>query len=601
MSSSFDKDFGRQFEPVEETMVLGDLAARLVERYAPGAPEIAKEHRLRISDPTGDEWEYPVRGEVMIGRAPDNHITLNDRAVSRHHLALNTDGALYWFQDMNSGNGTQVNGEFMQEGWLIGGEEMIVGNSRLYFLLPDREIEAPEDLVEALSNQGLPVPAVSLDAAAATDAPKVPSGNPEVQNSSAAAETPAQNTSWLIGFVFIVGLICASVAGLWLYRKNQKAKDIEKPIVRPLSPLEKAITLVGQAEILLKQKKWLEADKIFRQAMTMLPEKEPFRITVSARARDVIKELRANEHYEKAHNLYHYKFNVKAALRHIQQIPEKTDIYPKAMRLRTLIRKKELDTQLSMASLLVEANKKDDAVAKVKSVLEMDPTYGAAQSLLKKMQESSVVQNTPLPPPEVRPKKVRRRTSSTTSLQQGLEYYRNGELTRSIIFFRRQESAASRRSDRQRARQYRRQVQSYQSGWEQGVRAANNGSLGRAVSLLTQAYRADQSLGGNFSSAIGKRLSAVLYQRGKQSQSRGNYNQAAQDYKNARSYDSRNTQAHLALQSLRQKAKALLEEGEVLIGVSNNDARSKILQAQRLLSSSDPLYRKASQLLNRAQ
>lgn len=599
MSSSFDKDFGRRFEPVEETMVLGDLASRLTERYPPDAPEIAKEHRLRIVDPTGDEWEYPVRGEVMIGRAPDNHITLNDRAVSRHHLALNTDGSLYWFQDMNSGNGTQVNGEFMQEGWLVGAEEIVVGNSRLYFLLPETDATpAPGESVSA----GLSLSA-SLDRVPQVDEPL--SGIPNVSAPTEIPGTPdsgASGTSWLLGFVFFVGLLCAGVAGLWLYRKHQKPKDIEKPIVRAISPKEKATTLLEQAELFLKQKKWLEADKMFRQALTLLPDKSALRMTIAARAQEATRELQAIENLEKAKNLYHYRFKIKAALQHLDKISAKTDIYAQASALRNLIRRKELDTQLSMAGLLMEANKKDDAIAKVKSVLAMDPNYDAAQSLLKKL-SSQPVADVPVAPIDPKPTKPRRRARSVgaVSLQQGLGYYRNGDFTQAIIFFRRQESAGASRRDRQRAGQYRRYVQSYQSGWSQGVRAVQSSNWSRAVTLLSQAYQADQSLGSVFSSQIGMRLSQALYQRGKQYQNRGNYAQAAQDYKKATTYHAKNSQAHVALQSLRQKAKSLLEEGEVLIGVSNNDARTKIRQAQGLLSTTDPLYRKASQLLSRAQ
>ena len=125
--SSFDRDFGgHNFEPVEKTVLLDDMAAQLLERRPPGDPELANEYRILVVDPAGQEWEYPIRGEVLLGRSEENQIMIEDRAVSRHHLAINTDGKLFWFQDLNSGNGTQLNGEYVQEGWLTGGEEIII-------------------------------------------------------------------------------------------------------------------------------------------------------------------------------------------------------------------------------------------------------------------------------------------------------------------------------------------------------------------------------------------------------------------------------------------------------------------------------------------
>lgn len=116
-----------------------------------------------------------------------------------------------------------------------------------------------------------------------------------------------------------------------------------------------------------------------------------------------------------------------------------------------------------------------------------------------------------------------------------------------------------------------------------------------------KAYRADASLGGNQRRKMKRLLSKLYLKRGQQRQRSGSYSRAARDFKRATQYNSKNTRAYIALKSLRRKAKALLEEGEVLIGVSNSEARKKINQAKRLLSTSDALYRKANRLLSRTQ
>ena len=54
---------------------------------------------------------HPVRGAtITIGRHPDNQIVLDDAMVSRHHARLTWQGDGYVVQDLDSANGTWVNG-----------------------------------------------------------------------------------------------------------------------------------------------------------------------------------------------------------------------------------------------------------------------------------------------------------------------------------------------------------------------------------------------------------------------------------------------------------------------------------------------------------
>ncbi len=597
--SSFDKDFGRQFEPVEQTMVLGEIASKLMERYAPGDPEVAQEHRLRIIDPNGEEWEYPVHSEVMIGRAPDNHITLNDRSVSRHHVALNTDGTLYWFQDLKSGNGTQVNNEFMQEGWLTGGEEIVIGNSRLYFLLPD--VDAPPELVTAMGESE--ASEVPEEEAAQEEEFELSQQEHNEDSRIELAMDASGGARWIVAFVLFVGLIGASLAGLWIYRKNRKKKEennSNKTVEK--TPIQKAIALLSDGEKMLEKRKWLRADQMFRQAASMLPEGDKLRSTILARAKVASQEIKAASDYKRAYRLYRYnRLNsysydkTKKALQLIRRIPKTSAVYSKASRLLSLFRHNELEPRLKIASLHLAAQKKEKALAEVKKILVLDPFYTKARVMLKKLNTQNKVV-----PPRVAPRRRYRRTSNA-SLSTGLRYYRRGQITKSIIFFRRQESAARSHWTRRKAQRYRRYAQAYQRGWSRGRGAARRGRTSRAITHLLRAYRADRALGGNQHSKMSRLLSDLYYRRGQRRRRRGQYSRAARDFKNSTRYNSRNTKAYLALKSLRKKAKALMEEGEVLIGVSNSEARKKIQQAKRLLSPSDPLYRKANRLLGRVQ
>jgi len=55
-------------------------------------------------------------GTIRIGRSRDNHIQLKDTYVSRRHLRLLRKKAKYFIQDLESKNGTFVDGEPISPG-----------------------------------------------------------------------------------------------------------------------------------------------------------------------------------------------------------------------------------------------------------------------------------------------------------------------------------------------------------------------------------------------------------------------------------------------------------------------------------------------------
>jgi pSer/pThr/pTyr-binding forkhead associated (FHA) protein len=63
---------------------------------------------------------YPVTYElvgdiVMIGRAPLNQIVIDHPTVSAQHAVLLRTGDFYSLKDLNSTNGTQINGDFVTD------------------------------------------------------------------------------------------------------------------------------------------------------------------------------------------------------------------------------------------------------------------------------------------------------------------------------------------------------------------------------------------------------------------------------------------------------------------------------------------------------
>jgi hypothetical protein len=79
-----------------------------------------------------------VRHEIdkrrfVIGRSKDCDIQLADPNVSRRHAELRQEGSAYWLIDLDSTNGSQVNGHRTARAKLESGDTITVGSTELVF------------------------------------------------------------------------------------------------------------------------------------------------------------------------------------------------------------------------------------------------------------------------------------------------------------------------------------------------------------------------------------------------------------------------------------------------------------------------------------
>jgi pSer/pThr/pTyr-binding forkhead associated (FHA) protein len=68
------------------------------------------------------------RDIVIIGRSPLNQIVIDHSTVSAQHAVLLKTGASYSLKDLNSTNGTQVNGDFVTDAELKDGDTIRFGS-----------------------------------------------------------------------------------------------------------------------------------------------------------------------------------------------------------------------------------------------------------------------------------------------------------------------------------------------------------------------------------------------------------------------------------------------------------------------------------------
>jgi len=91
--------------------------------------------------------EYNMSKErYTVGRLPDNDIRIDNAAVSGHHALIINILNDSFLEDLNSTNGTYVNGKIIKKHALQHGDVITVGHHALRFI--DGETEEPEDEFE---------------------------------------------------------------------------------------------------------------------------------------------------------------------------------------------------------------------------------------------------------------------------------------------------------------------------------------------------------------------------------------------------------------------------------------------------------------------
>jgi len=93
--------------------------------------------KLVIRNGGFDGMEYLLAGEeTLIGRNPTTDVTLLDENISREHalILFDAEADAYTIEDLQSTNGTKVNGKGIRSHALQPGDEIQVGHTKFQFV-----------------------------------------------------------------------------------------------------------------------------------------------------------------------------------------------------------------------------------------------------------------------------------------------------------------------------------------------------------------------------------------------------------------------------------------------------------------------------------
>jgi pSer/pThr/pTyr-binding forkhead associated (FHA) protein len=100
--------------------------------------------RLRVMSGGQLVVEHALRtGRMMIGRAADADLQIDDRTISRHHCQIISNEYLSVIQDLNSTNGVYIKDRRVRRHNLSDGDVVVLGSFQLRYL-DEREGEQPD-------------------------------------------------------------------------------------------------------------------------------------------------------------------------------------------------------------------------------------------------------------------------------------------------------------------------------------------------------------------------------------------------------------------------------------------------------------------------
>ena len=86
---------------------------------------------------------------IRLGRDPSSTIPLHDTEVSRHHAEIRRIDGEYAISDLNSSNGTFLNGQRIHHQQLASGDQLQVGSTLMLYTGPAEESQ--ENLADIIS------------------------------------------------------------------------------------------------------------------------------------------------------------------------------------------------------------------------------------------------------------------------------------------------------------------------------------------------------------------------------------------------------------------------------------------------------------------
>lgn len=153
------------------------------------------------------EQNIKIQQDILVGRHIECDLVLQDAKVSRKHAIFSVKKTDLWVEDLQSSNGTYVNGEKIETTTHLNGDEQIQFADLIF------QLEKLEDLV--VEEQKLEQPADSTQNVESS--PAEPSSQPQTVHTKDSSPQPAKKNQLLVIVSAVIAFIFA--LSVWIISK----------------------------------------------------------------------------------------------------------------------------------------------------------------------------------------------------------------------------------------------------------------------------------------------------------------------------------------------------------------------------------------------
>ena len=141
-----------------------------------------------------------TKDRTSLGRRPYNDIVIDNLAVSGEHAVLQMSGTDVYVEDLNSTNGTYVNGKAVKKQLLQNSDTVEIGKYKIKYLSEASDSGFEKTMMTRAGSAGLAAPASALVGAAASVSGTAPNAAIKVMSGAAAGrEVPLVKVVTTIG------------------------------------------------------------------------------------------------------------------------------------------------------------------------------------------------------------------------------------------------------------------------------------------------------------------------------------------------------------------------------------------------------------------
>ncbi len=560
---------------------------------------------------TGQEFLLNKKRNT-IGRGKNNTIMISDLAMSRQHLEIaeNNDQS-YTLIDLQSANGTRLNGTAIEEAELMHGDRVEAGKTEVQFVIPGNRPQQRSRNRRIVPKRDVSTPGQN---------------HTMVRKVGASGADDDSTTDRILTYVIIgAGVLSLCLIGAALVLYFNDGSTTNEPTTAQASAAETPQAQVKYLEGVekVKERDWAQARAIFEQVAAAEPEfpgvqaqltridreeaaldklerarkaledgeqKEAARVAMSIsnetayfeEAQDVVRKTRQHrvaELYEKAQEAVTDE-EFDTADDHLTALLEEVPNHKGALELRETIEAAEREAEQ-------EAEREAEERRAARRIARQKPTPGSSTSNDDWLSASSGSSNT----------SSRSATPKKVNFTKGFRLYKGGDFKAAAAHFRDIASGAS-GGLKTRADTAAKNIVQFSSTYSRAERAFDAGAWKTAIDALGKAKRADRSVArsGYYSQEIGSKLATAHAKLGLAQAARGNFSSAAHHYKKGKSHGS-SSELNSLRRELSNQARSLYIQAANKRKTDPDKAAELCRQITSMVPSSNSMHAKATKML----